>query len=74
MSAEVIDSRAFSAFCGEGSSNQVPSGDSIDQLCLSPLAPPCLFVRCCLSRDKNAPSPSGVDLVSGLTILSEEFE
>ena len=27
--AEVIDSRAFSAFCGVDSSNQVPDGDTL---------------------------------------------
>ena len=27
--AEVIDSRAFSEFCGVGSSNQVPDGDTL---------------------------------------------
>ena len=29
VAAEVIDSRAFSEFCGVTSSNQVPNGDTI---------------------------------------------
>ena len=30
--AEVIDSRAFSDFCGINSSNQVPDGDMVDSM------------------------------------------
>ena len=29
--AEVIDSRAFSDFCGVDSSNQVPNGDTLER-------------------------------------------
>ena len=38
-SAEVIDSRAFSEFCGVESSNQVPDGDTIGRFMETPHNP-----------------------------------